>query len=99
MDNVMATRDATLLQVSDLVKTELGKFLPDGVVISGVPPEILPDQEDGEYIRTTVILEDGHPQLDPRTLNMFSQHLNPLWKQRGFDRPTIAYADEGEIPA
>ena len=95
----MAACDATLLQVSDLVETELAKFLPDGFVISGVTSELLPDPDDREYIRTIVILEDGHPQLDPRTLNKFSQYLNPLCAQRGFDRPTIAYADRSEIPA
>ena len=95
----MAACSATLLQVSDLVETELAKFLPDGFVISGVTSELLPDQDDREYIRTIVILEDGHPQLDPRTLNMFSRHLDPLCTQRGFDRPTIAYADRSEIPA
>ena len=95
----MATCDATLLHVSDLVETELAKFLPDGFVISGVTSELLPDPDDKDYIRTTVILEDGHPELDPRTLNMFSQHLNPLCTQRGFERPTIAYADRSEILA
>jgi len=95
----MATCDATLLQVSELVETELAKFLPKGFVISGVTSELLPDPDDREYIRTIVILEDGHPQLDPRILNRFSQHLNPICKQRGFDRPTIAYADRSEISA
>lgn len=95
----MTTCDATLLQVSDLVETELAKFLPNGFIISSVTSELLPDPDDREYIRTIVILEDGHPQLDPRTLNTFSQHLYPLCTQRGLDRPTIAYADRSEIPA
>ena len=95
----MATCDATLLKLSNLVETELAKFLPDGFTISGVTSEILPDPDDRDYIRTIVILEDGHPQLDPYILNKFSQYLKPLCTQRGFERPTIAYADRSEIPA
>ena len=53
---------------------------------------------DDDYIRTTVILEDGHPELDARTLNKFSLHIAALCMQRGFDRPTIAYANRSEVP-
>ena len=95
----MTTCDATLLNVSDLVQTELVKFLPDGFVISGVTSELLPDPDGEHYIRTLVILEDGHPELDPRTLNKFSQYLYPICLQQGFERPTIAYANRSEIPA
>ena len=95
----MTTCDATLLNISDLVQTELVKFLPDGFVISGVTSELLPDPDGEDYIRTIVILEDGHPEPDPRTLNKFSQYLYPICVQRGFDWPTIAYANRSEIPA
>ena len=42
----MTIHDATLLQVSDLVETELAKFLPDGFGFSGVTSELLPDPDD-----------------------------------------------------
>ena len=61
----MTTCDVTLLNVSDLVQRELVKFLPDGFVISGVTSELLPDPDGVHYIRTIVILEDGHPEPDP----------------------------------
>ena len=95
----MVARDVTLLHVSDLVETELAKFLTDAFIIAGVISELLPDPDGEDYVRTTVILEDGHPELDPRTLNKFSQHLHPFCAQRGFDLPTIAYANRSEIPA
>ena len=98
----MTTCDATLLEVSDLVQEELAKFLPNGFLISGVISELLPDPEGEKYIRTIVVLEDGHPELDPRTLytlNNFSQYLHPICVQQGFDRPTIAYANRSEMVA
>ena len=93
----MTTCDATLLHVSDLVQTELAKFLPSGFLVSGVISELLPDPDGKDNIRTIVVLEDGHPELDPRTLNNFSQYLHPICVQQGFDRPTIAYANRSEM--
>ena len=95
----MTTFDSTLAQVSDLVWTELTGYLSGNLVIVGVTSELLPGPDGDDYIRTTVILEDGHPELDARALNKFSLHIDPICAMRGFDRPTIVYADRSEIPA
>ena len=93
------TTDKTLLaQVSDLVQIELAKYLPDAYLIADVTSETLPDANGEDYIRTTVILEDGHPELDGRTLNKFTLHIDPLCTERGFKRPTIVYANRSEFP-
>lgn len=93
------TLDLTLAHISDLVHTELAKFFPDAFVICGVTSELLPNPYGDDYIRTTVVLEDGHPQLDARALNKFSLHIYPLCTERGLDQPTITYANKGEIPS
>ena len=93
------TRDDTLLaQVSDLVQIELAKYLSEAFPIAEVTSEFLPGADGEDYIRTTVIFEDGHPELDGRALNKFSLHIDPLCTERGFNRPTIAYANRSEIP-
>ena len=56
---------------------------------------LAPDGED--YIRTLVILGDGHLELDPRVINRFPMHIEPLREERGFETPTIAYAVRSEI--
>ena len=88
----------TLGDVSDLVHIELARYLSDAFVIEEVTSEFLPGPDGGDYIRTTVIFKDDHPELDPRALNKFSLHIDPICAERGFDRPTIAYTDRGEIP-
>ena len=95
----MTVSVSDLPHVSDLVRMELAGYLSDAFVIAEVTSEFLPDPEGDDYIRTTVIFEDGHPELDPRALNKFSLHIDPLCAARGFDRPTIAYANRSEIPA
>jgi hypothetical protein len=93
------TRDDTLLaQVSDLVQIELAKYLSEAFPIAEVTSEFLPGADGEDYIRTTVIFEDGHPELDGRALNKFSLHIDPLCTERGFNRPAIAYANRSEIP-
>ena len=95
----MAALDQTLAHVSDLVWTELGEYLSGNFVIAGVTSELLPGSDGDDYIRTTVILEDGHSELDARDLNKFSLHIDPLCAMKGLDRPTIVYANRSEIPA
>lgn len=94
----MNSSQATLAHVSDLVRVELAGYLSDAFVIAEVASELLPGPDGDDYIRTVVIFEDGHPELDARVLNKFSTHIAPLCKARGFDRPTIAYANRSEIP-
>ena len=95
----MTTDNTLLAQVSELVQIELAKYLPDTYPIAEVTSEILPGANCEDYIRTTVILEDGHPELDGRALNKFTLHIDPLCTERGFKRPTIVYANRSEIPA
>ena len=95
----MTASYATLAHVSDLVRTEIAVYLSDAFAIAEVISELLPSPDGDDYIRTTVIFEDDHPELDPRALNKFSLHLDPLCAERGFCRPTIAYANRSEIPA
>ena len=95
----MTASDTTLAHISDLVHIELAEYLSDAFVIAEVTSEFLPGPEGDDYIRTTVIFEDGHPELDARALNKFSLRIDPLCAERGFDRPTIAYANRSEIPA
>ena len=78
---------------------ELVAYLPPDFVIAEVTSESLPGPDGDDYIRTTVIFEDDHPELDARALNKFSLRIDPLCVERGLDRPTIAYADRSEIPA
>ena len=94
----MTASHTMLAHVSDLVRVELAGYLPDAFAIAGVTSEVLSGPDGDDYIRTTVIFEDDHPELDARALNKFSTHIDPLCKARGFDRPTIAYANRSEIP-
>lgn len=94
----MTASYATLAHISDLVRSEIAGYLSDAFVIADVTSEFLPGPDGDDYIRTTVILEDDHPELDARALNKFSLRMDPLCAERGFDRPTIAYADRSEIP-
>ncbi|MYC38416.1 MAG: hypothetical protein F4X66_16120 [Chloroflexi bacterium] len=68
---------ADFTPISDPIRIELAGFLSADFVIVGVTSEILPGPEGGDYIRTTVIFEDGHPELDGRALNRFSLRLDP----------------------
>lgn len=95
----MTASYATLAHISDLVRSEIAGYLSDAFVIADVTSEFLPGPDGDDYIRTTVILEDDHPELDARALNKFSLRMDPLCAERGFDRPTIAYANRSEIPA
>ena len=95
----MTASYATLAHISDLVRSEIAGYLSDAFVIADVTSEFLPGPDGDDYIRTTVILEDDHPELDARALNKFSLRMDPLCAERGFDRPTIAYANGSEIPA
>ncbi len=95
----MIVSDTNLAHVSDLVRMELAEYLSDAFVIADVTSEFQPGPDGGEYIRTVVIFEDNHPELDARVLNRFSLHIDPLCAKRGLDRPTIAFANRSEIPA
>lgn len=93
----MTVSDSTLVQISDLVHTKVGEYLPDHTCIDRVTSEILPTSDGEEFVRTTVVLEDGHPELNPRALNEFFLMLHPLCTERGLDLPSIVYADKSEL--
>ena len=95
----MTVDHSALTHISDLVRMELDGYLSDAFVIAEVTSESMPGPDGDNYVRTTVIFEDDHPELDARALNKFSLRIDPLCAERGFDRPTIAYADRSEIPA
>ena len=95
----MNASHTTLADVSELVRMELAGYLSDAFVIADVTSELLPGPDGDDYIRTTVIFEDDHPELDAHALNKFSTNIDPLCQARGFDRPTIAYANRSELPA
>ena len=90
--------DSTLNYISYLVYSRITGHLPDDVQVDRVFSEYLPAVDGDEYVRTTVVLEDGHPDLDPRILNEFSQLIYPLCISRGLEVPFIAYADKSEYP-
>ena len=91
--------DAILPTLNDLVRTELPQYLPpDAFIVSEVVSIVLPGSNDDEYIRTSVILEDGHPKLDGHTLNRFALHISDLCTERGLQRPGITYTNRSAIP-
>lgn len=80
------------------VYSALPEFLGDGIAIADVYSEFLPGPDGDDYIRTKLILEDDHHELDARTLNKFSLHIAAPCMQRGFDRLKIAYVNRSEVP-
>ena len=90
--------DSTLNYISYLVYSRLTGHLPDDVCIDRVFSEHLPTVDEDEYVRTTVVLEDGHPKLDPRVLNEFSRAIHTLCIDKGLRAPSIAYAIKSELP-
>ena len=66
--NVVTAQETFLAEVSDLVQTELTKYLSDDFPIAMVTSEYLPGPDDEDYLRTTVFFEDRHPELDQRAL-------------------------------
>ena len=61
----MTDPDATLAHVSDLVHAELAQYLSNDFVIAEVTSEFWAGSDGEDYIRATVILEDGHPKPRP----------------------------------
>ena len=93
----MTTQSTLLAEVSELVKVEFSKYLNNTFAVAGATSEFLPGADGEDYLRTTVILEDGQPELEGRVLNKFSMHIDKLCRERGLCCPTIVYADRSEI--
>ena len=70
----MTISRASLARVSALVRVELAGYLSDAFVISEVTSESLPGPDGDDYIRTIVIFEDDHPELDARAQPILSAY-------------------------
>ena len=86
-----------LADISDLVMVALADDPPGEFCVKDVTSEVLPFGIDDEYVRTTVILDDGYPSLDPRAFNQFSLRVHDLCAERGLDSPVIMYTDRREL--
>ena len=87
-----------LKEAARIVRTELPKHLSADFVINDVEAESQPGPYCEDYIHVNVILEDGHPALDPRKLQKFKQDLYPMFEQADIiPSPTISYSDRGEL--
>ena len=89
----MTTTDSRLAHISDLVMSALADNPPGEFCVKDVTSEILSFGIDDEYVRTTVVLDDSHPSLDPHALNLFSLRVHDLCVERGLDSPVIIYTD------
>ena len=89
----MTTTDSRLAHISDLVMSALADDPPGEFCVKDVTSELLPFGVDDDYVRTTVVLDDRHPSLDPRALNLFSLRVHDLCVERGLDSPVIIYTD------
>lgn len=90
-----------LNKVSEIVRTELPKRLPDSIRVRRVESEIWPGIEN-EIIHVLVVYEGDRKDLNPRMLNQFDQEIEPLLEAIGIDDVVpISYTNrkEGDEPA
>lgn len=85
----MRMTDSRLDHISDLVMAALTDDPPREFCVKDVTSEVLPFGMDDEYVRTTVVLDDPHPSLDPRALNLFSLRVYDMRVERGLDSSAI----------
>ena len=94
----MTVTSDILKEASRIVRNELPKHLPAEFVIDGVEVESQPGPYCEDYIHVNVILEDNHPDLDPRKLLRFKQALYMMFEQAGIvPSPTISYSKRSEL--
>ena len=94
----MTANPETLEKISGVVRAELPKYLSQEFVIHDVLAQNRPGPDDEDYVHVRVVLEDGHPRLDPRKLTKFSRDMHTLLEQSGIDHPpNISYANRGEL--
>ena len=90
----MTTSEDILKEADRIVRTELHKHLPGAFAINGVEAESLPGPDDEDYIHVNVILEDNHPELDPRKLLDFKQAIRPMFEGPGVEPiPAISFSN------
>ncbi len=94
----MTTDTATLAKIADIIWSQLPKYLPNDFIINEVKAENLPGPDDEDYVHVVVILEDDHPQLDPRKTLEFSSDMRALFEEAGIvHSPNISYANRSEL--
>ena len=87
----------TLDKVSDIVRTELPKRLPDSIRVHHVKSEVWMGYDD-DFIHVTVIYEGDRKDLDPKVLNEFDDEIEPLLVNIGISRvPPISYANLRDV--
>lgn len=84
-------------QVSEIVRTELPKRLPDSIRVRRVESEIWPGIEN-EIIHVLVFYDGERKNLSPRMLNEFDQEIKPLLTDIGIhDVVPISYTNRKEV--
>ena len=95
----MTTKTDILKEAARIVRTELPNHLSDQFKISDVQVERLPGPDDEDYIHVNVILEDDHPELEPRKILDFNRAIRPMFEYAGVcPIPAISYSNRGEFP-
>ena len=94
----MTANAETLEKISNIIRSELPKYLSRDVVIHQVTAQNRPGPDDEDYVHVRVILEDNHPRLDPQKLNQFNSDMYTLFEQTGIGhKPNISYANRSEV--
>lgn len=94
----MTTSKNALNNAVRIVRTELPKHLSDEFKITDVQSEWLPGPDCEDYLHVNVILEDPHPEPDPRKLLQFNRTVRPMFERAGImPIPTISYSNRSEI--
>lgn len=84
-------------QVSEIVRTELPKRLPESIRVRRVESEIWPGIEN-EIIHVLVFYDGERKNLSPRMLNEFDQEIKPLLTDIGIDDVVpISYTNRKEV--
>ena len=93
----MAITAEMLDKVSEIVRTELPKRLPDSIRVRRVDSEIWPGIEN-EIIHVLVFYEGDRKDLNPRMLNQFDLEIEPMLLDIGVDDVVpISYTNRKEV--
>ena len=94
----MTANPETLEKISNVIRTELPKYLSREFVIYDVTAQNRPGPDDEDYVHVRVILEDDHPRLDPRKIMEFNSDMDSFLEQAGINHePVISYANRSEL--
>ncbi len=92
----MAITAEMLDKVSEIVRTELPKRLPDSIRVRRVESEIWPGIEN-EIVHVLVFYDGDRKNLSPKMLNQFDQEIEPLLEAIGIDDVVpISYTNRKE---